>query len=398
MGKLGKQKPQKTMITTTVTFDHRGRARNGAEGHVEIRVTKDRKNIYIDTGVRVYRNQWSFDKVVNHPLSYELNDRISILVSTVMTKINERLRNGQDVDIAKLKRDVWVGDVKRDFLDWISDEIEKLDISPGTHKHYCTLKKRLNEFAEITSFRDVNVENIKAFDMFLRTLTYNALPLSEAGRHNYHKNLRHLLQRAAVAGKIDTNPYTQLRGAFKRGEKENLEYLTDEEVDKILELHPLRGSMMDQARDLFIFQLYTGLSYADAQAFDFKQYKLIDGTWRMTGTRIKTGEPFVNQLLPPAVQVLEKYNWSVPQIINAVYNRELKDIGVAAGIHTRMHSHLARHTFATFMLKHGVAIENLSKMLGHSNIKMTQRYAKVLAESVHEDFERISQLIKNKKI
>jgi site-specific recombinase XerD len=61
-----------------------------------------------------------------------------------------------------------------------------------------------------------------------------------------------------------------------------------------------------------------------------------------------------------------------------------------AGIKIKMHSHLARHTFATWMLRNGAKIENVSRMLGHTNITQTQRYAKVLAQSVHEEFERVA--------
>ena len=66
------------------------------------------------------------------------------------------------------------------------------------------------------------------------------------------------------------------------------------------------------------------------------------------------------------------------------------------GIKTRLHSHLARHTFATWMLKNGVKIENVARMLGHTNITQTQRYAKVLAESVHEDFDMVAEKMFNK--
>jgi site-specific recombinase XerD len=62
-----------------------------------------------------------------------------------------------------------------------------------------------------------------------------------------------------------------------------------------------------------------------------------------------------------------------------------------ANIPTKMHTHLARHTFATWMLRNGAKIENVSRMLGHTNIRQTQRYAKVLAESVHEDFDKVSK-------
>ena len=69
-------------------------------------------------------------------------------------------------------------------------------------------------------------------------------------------------------------------------------------------------------------------------------------------------------LLPPVVAVLEKYGWKVPKMDYADYSRQLKMIGVMAGIKTRMHSHLARHTFATNMLSNDVKIQNVSKMLG----------------------------------
>jgi site-specific recombinase XerD len=62
-----------------------------------------------------------------------------------------------------------------------------------------------------------------------------------------------------------------------------------------------------------------------------------------------------------------------------------------AGIKTRLHSHLARHTFATWMLSHDIPIEHVSKMLGHTNITQTQRYAKVLAQSVYDDFSKVAE-------
>ena len=206
-------------------------------------------------------------------------------------------------------------------------------------------------------------------------------------------------------GKLASNPYLLLKGEFSRGDSENTEYLTEDEMRKIQKFSPTPGTWMERVKDLFVFQMYTGLSYSDAQAFDIGKYKCVNvrdkitgkitKQWRIIGNRIKTGEPYVNQLLPPAVEVLEKYGMQVPQIVNAVYNRELKTIGKALGITTPLHSHLARHTFATWMLRNGAKFENVSKMLGHSNIRTTQRYAKVLAESVHEDFDRMERMLQD---
>ena len=130
----------------------------------------------------------------------------------------------------------------------------------------------------------------------------------------------------------------------------------------------------------------------------YKEGKITGQSDLAEKTGITETTPFVNQLLPPVVDVLKKYGMKVPQMSNQAYNRELKQVGTAAGIAYPLHSHLARHTFATYMLRNGVKIENLAKMLGHSNIKQTQRYAKVLAESVHEEFDMIEKKIKmNKK-
>jgi site-specific recombinase XerD len=99
-------------------------------------------------------------------------------------------------------------------------------------------------------------------------------------------------------------------------------------------------------------------------------------------------------LLPPAVAVLKKYDMKTPQIENHLYNRMLKAIGQMAGIKTRLHSHLARHSFATYMLSNGVPIEHVSKMVGHTNITQTQRYAKVLAEDVNAQYEKVAKKLK----
>ena len=143
--------------------------------------------------------------------------------------------------------------------------------------------------------------------------------------------------------------------------------------------------------------MYTGLSFSDMQTFDANDYKWDGKAWRDIGERIKTGVPYVSQLLPPAVKVLEKYGWEIPQLSNADYNRHLKSLGQMAGIKTRLHSHLARHTFATYMLRNGASIENVSKMLGHTNITQTQRYAKVQAQAVYDDFNRVAATMEQPK-
>jgi integrase len=221
--------------------------------------------------------------------------------------------------------------------------------------------------------------------------------ISDGAVFNYHKCLKALLNRAVLFDRIQQNPYDRLKGKFKRGDRERIDFLTDEEMAAFESLHPVAGSKMAMARDLFVFQLYTGLAYSDTQTFDIGDYKLIDGVWKNTGERIKTGVAYTSQLLPPVVEILERYNWQVPHLDNSDYNLCLKALGMACGIERPLHSHMARHTFATWMLRHGIPIEHVSKMLGHTNITQTQRYARIVAEDIHDDFERVSEMMKDRK-
>ena len=151
------------------------------------------------------------------------------------------------------------------------------------------------------------------------------------------------------------------------------------------------------ARDLFIFQMFTGLAYSDTQAFDLSQYREVDGKWKFIGERVKTGVPYVSMLLPPVIEVLERNGWKVPRMNNQRYNQMLKAIGMCIGIE-KLHSHMGRHTFATWMITNDAKIENVSRMLGHTNIVQTQRYAKVLAKDVYDDFDMVAEKLKNKKL
>ena len=387
------------MITTKIIFDRRGWCKQKKKGIVEVRVTIDRQSIYISTGVQ------------------------ATIYEKVCQGVNDCIKLGIPLDTENIKKLVWrVIESQSDdstFVDWIEEQIPKLGVTDGTAKHYFPLVARLTEYGKMNRWQDLTVENIANFDAWLHQQTK---PLSDARRktgvkperlsdaavYNYHKCLKALLNRAKSFQKIDVNPYEYLRGKFKRGEKENVEYLTEEEMKRFEAIILPKGSELDVVHDLFIFQMFTGLPYSDMQAFDASDYKWDGKAWKHVGERIKTGVPYVSQLLPPAVKILEKYGWEIPQLSNADYNRHLKALGQMAGIKTRLHSHLARHTFATYMLRNGVKIENVSKMLGHTNITQTQRYAhtnitqtqryaKVLAQSVHDDFDMVASKLEKKK-
>jgi integrase len=349
--------------------------------------------------------------VVNHRDARLLNERLKDVVLKIETAVNECIRKGLTIDVAQIKRQAYNVEEKAKhnetaMIDWIDEQIPQLNIKSGTRERYCVTARRMREYGGLMRWDDLTVENIYKWDSWLHKIKKpvsngdvqagrDGMYIGEAAVYNYHRTLRSLLSRAVKLGVIDANVYDRMRGEFRKGIKDNVEYLTEDEIAAIESLRPLDGTQMAMARDLFVFQMYTGLSYSDAQSFDIRDYKKVDGKWVNVGERIKTGVSYVSVLLPQAVEVLERYGMQVPKVNNIQYNASLKVIQQALGIRTKLHSHLARHTFATRALRLGAKIENVSRMLGHTNITQTQRYAKVLAQSVHDDFELINEKLNN---
>ena len=402
------------MITLSLVYDHRGRTQKGEEGPVEVRVTVNRKPYYINTGVRVCKNRFVAGTIKDIKDTNDadiLNNRLKAVTAFVEQEVNKCLDERREIDVADIRRKVWSLGVAQDggddtsLVDWIKQRAGAISVSKSTRTKYYTLCNKMFEYGKITRWQDLSVEAIYDFDTWLHQqdvhLSENQLnagmeprKMGDTGVSAYHKSLRAMLNRALKMGKIQANPYDRLRGEFKHSKRETTEYLTEEQMQKILDIEPVPGSQVDMARDLFIFQMYTGLAYVDTQRFDATQYHEVDGKWKFIGERVKTGVPYVSMLLPPAVDVLKKYDWHVPKMNNQKYNQLLKAIGMVIGIE-RLHSHMGRHTFGTWMLSNGAKIENVSRMMGHTNITQTQRYAKVLAKDVYDDFERVAEKMKN---
>ena len=396
------------MIKTAIIYNHRGRFGKDGTAPIEVRVTVNRRAYYINTGVHVRAREWKFDKVVNRQDSEELNERVGIILSRVDGVINEHLKTGTeaDIDFEDVRRQVKSPDKRRrvedadDMLAWMESEIDRLGHSKGTVSHYRTLLLRLTEYGQMRRWSDLSVEAISRWDEWLHTIKKQqskveikmkmpAKNISQGAVHNYHKNMRALLGRALKFGIIQSSPYERMRGDLERGDVETVDFLTDEERDSIEALELTEGRVIASARDMFIFQCYTGMAYADMMAFRLDKCRKSGDVITYSAPRVKTGVWFYIQVLPKARVIAEKYGGSMPNVCNEVFNRKLKDIAKMTGITKKLTTHVGRHTFATWALRNGVPIERLAKMLGHTKITQTQRYAKVLAADVYAEFDKL---------
>lgn len=182
------------------------------------------------------------------------------------------------------------------------------------------------------------------------------------------------------------NPFV----GYKIGRKtKDVRFLTEEEVQRIKAKEmPFPG--LENVRDLFLFQCYTGLSFCDMALLEPKDFQSNEeGVLYLRKNRKKTGVEFFIVLLPDAINIARKYDFHLPLISNQRYNIYLKEIGALCGIDKPMHSHIGRHTAATYLLNRSVPMEMVAKVLGHRTTLQTRHYAKLLDKSVFDEFKKL---------
>lgn len=188
------------------------------------------------------------------------------------------------------------------------------------------------------------------------------------------KMLKKILSFAVKERLLEVNPFQMTL------KEEKLDYhtLTIDDVKYLLSVE-ITDKRIASIRDLFVFQSMTGLSYADMASLSMDDIK--DDV--IIKRRKKTDVQFVIPVLPIAKSILEKYEYKLPIISNQKYNQYLKVLGDVCKMPMSLHSHLARHSYACILLNSGVDMKTISKTLGHSSMRTTERiYAEMSNKTV----------------
>jgi len=270
--------------------------------------------------------------------------------------------------------------------------------SDGTLKNYRTLKKHLSCFIN-KSFKQDDIEIQKVDNPFVYKLERHLLLNTLCNQNGAMKVLQRFKKITTLSkrkGVIDHDPFEGYVFSFKRKE---IAFLSQDEINRFSNLE-LSIESEKKTKELFLFALYTGLSYADIIALKWHQIHSDEkGSKYIFNKRKKTGETFIVPLLKPSLKILKNKTETDEGLIfeyisNAFLNRQLKKLAIKAHIFKNLTFHIARQSFATTItLNNDVPLITVSKMLGHSNTRTTQIYAKVLQKKVSSDME-----ILNKKL
>jgi len=210
----------------------------------------------------------------------------------------------------------------------------------------------------------------------------------------YIRNFQKIVNICLDNGWLQVNPFLKYKAKVKQVDRI---FLNQTELDSI-SVKNFGTERVNVVKDIFLFCCYTGLAYADVQKLKPSEIVVgVDGEAWISSKRVKTNTAFKIPLLPSALQLIDKYKdhlatrltaRTFPVISNQKMNAYLKEIAEICNINKILTFHIARHTFATTVtLANGVSIESVSKMLGHTNIKTTQHYAKILDVKVGKDME-----------
>lgn len=373
-------------------FDRKKQATNSTakapkKGLIQLEISYNRKRRYLTTGIKVYANQWNerTSSVINSVNMVDYNALLAGQLAAVIEQIKEQTMSGIfNIETIEIGRNT--SEMK--FVDYMHECISKYElsgISQSSVRIYQGMANVIETFPKWGTLQSFSSTLLDQFDQEL--IRRGKKPKT---RRNYLTLIKHILKSAYQDKLIAENPIEDY--SMPRVEGGKRKYLTEEQLKAIVDAGIKPNCQA--ARDLFLFQCYTGLSYADTQSLTNDMIVQENDKWYIARTRVKTKVLYRITLLPPAIEIIQKYNNNTPKILLDKYTYNLNAIAKRAGLNLHLSSHMGRHTFATWALKHGVPIEIVSKMLGHTDIKTTQIYAKILAQDVDEQFDRLSELFK----
>ena len=392
------------------------KAKENGECPIYAKVTFNHKSTTLSTGRYILPERWRFSDNMRRPVKIQKEKVIQEYLEIFRINIEKIY-----YDIKKKELDLSIEEFKAMILgksdfNKIPTLIELIEIH---NKHFAKLvgvgersKASLQKYERIkdivigynnkyyksndfivSKINGAYIYNLESFMKF--ESCYNGkIGIKNNSVVKYFKNLKTIFNYGIKMDLIDKNPFNKYDGKIKTTEAV---FLTNEELLQI-EKKVFPFERLEKVKDIFLFSCYTG--YAPVDACKLTKDNIIkdsDNVLWLKTNRQKTGTKANVPLLPAVINIIHKYEDKeaglIPKISNQKMNAYLKEIADIVGLNKNLTWYVARHTFATTVtLGNGIKIENVSAMLGHTTIRQTQHYAKVLDSNVSKDMKKIAYL------
>lgn len=385
-------------------FIRESKVRKDGNAPIEVSITINGERCFFSTGKRVKATAWDKNKQLVKGKDEEatsLNNYLKSVRAKMYEKEAELLDKGF-VITAQLLYDAYFDKVEclqeKSLLSILEEHNAERKamvgktVAPATYWVFEYTGRLFKEFIQQKYerkdlyLREINLGFIQGFHAFL--LGEKKMGQNSCTKHL--KFLKKLLNLAVANSYISYNPVN----AYKvEREPVEVDFLDEEELRKIINFDtPL--PRLERAKDMFLFGCFTGLSYIDIKTLTPEHFEKDNaGRIWIKKRRVKTGVLSRIPLLPIAKLILDKYKGGeklLPIQDPADINKYLKDIAILCGINKRICFHTSRHTFAsTVTLANNISLEVVSKMLGHTNTRMTAHYAKLIDKCIGEQMDKL---------
>lgn len=388
--------------------------KNG-EAPICLRITVNGKRAEIQVKRSVEIKKWNSARecaIGKDNRTLELNHYLET-VRTKVLKIHRELEQDNKTVTAEILKQQYYGENEppKMLLEIFKEHNQKCrtligkDYVKETVSHYERTARYLSEFIKKNyhlsdiPIKEIDYTFIQNFEYFIKT----EKSCQQNATIKYLKNLKHLVKIALVNQWIKTNPFAEIH--FKQTPS-NRDFLLEEELQVILKKQ-FKIPRLETVKDIFTFCCFTGLAFTDVRHLT-PDHILCDnkGEYWIRKPREKTNNMCNVPLLEIPLKLIEKYrhhpdcekkNIVFPVPTNQKMNAYLKEIADLCGIKKNLTTHMARHSFACLALANKVSLECIAKMLGHSNIKTTTIYAKVLDRTISEQMQALKQKFTEEK-
>lgn len=404
------------MQTYSLIFYAKKTKGNSKISAIYMRITVDGKRTEISTGKTIKTSEWnskSSKMSGRNSLAKNLNSFLEGLRTEVFESYIYLTNNRKMITCESLKnrflrideRKITLVDAFKDHNDQIKELIGK-GFAHGTWQRYETSLRHTQQFMKWKyNISDIYVSEITPlfvtdYEFFLKTVRNCA----NNSAVKYIKNFQKIINICLDNEWMTKNPFANYKSRIIVND---VRFLTEAELEIIKDKN-FKVERLRIVRDIFLFCCFTGLAYSDVKKLSNEN--IVNGSngekWikiKRTKTKVESSIP----ILPIALDILEFYRTNhkcisdeklLPVYSNQKINEYLKEITALCELDFDISFHTARHTFATSVtLNNGVSIETVSKMLGHTNIRMTQHYTKIQDRKIGEDMDLLKKILNKKQ-
>lgn len=275
-----------------------------------------------------------------------------------------------------------LGELWQDIIGNKRSEKATGDIQGDTFRRYNAARDAFYEatgYDKNTPAKRVELQDLHRLQQHLRDMGH-----VQGTIYQYHARCKAAFTLAFNRGKIKKNPYAEFK--MDKGDKKDIVWLTMEEQNVLINKE-FSIERLARVRDLFIFQCFSGLSYADMAELERKDYQENGkGQVFIDKHRKKTGKRFISIVLAEGKRILEMYDYQLPVLSNQKYNTYLKEVQDACGLRKDLHTHLGRTTYICYLYQKHVSVETIATIVGHSTCRTTLKYyAKMDNETIFNE-------------